>query len=272
MIEYFEINSTPIKLSEVRDFRVVQREMVMRPVFREVDSSVAKFFTGKSYKFEAMEPYGVIIGENSNDAATAKFNPLDMVDSVVKDVMRPVNAVVDSIGDVLNIKTIKYKKYKIRLLSDRIEETYLADIPAQVITKDQRLIDVYRNSPEHKELGEKTTSAIELVQALQIVFNNKKREMYFYGVGFHPINVSAVYEQLKIAMLSYRESVKQLEERKEQETSKGLFGIPGIKMPKIELPTISIQIGKQKTTNQIDVPLLSEQGEKQDNAEKTDGK
>ncbi len=251
MIEYFEINSTPIKLSEVRDFRVVQRDMVMRPVFREVDSSVAKFFTGKRFHFEAMEPYGVIIDGNGNDAATAKFKPLELVDSVVKDVMRPVNAVVDSIGDVLNIKTIKYIKYKIRLLSDRIEETYLADIPAQVLTKDHRLIDVYRNSPEHKELGEKTTSAIELVQALQIVFNDNKQEMYFYGVGFHPINVSAVYEQLKIAMYSYCESVKQLEERKKQEASKGLFGIPSIRMPKIELPSISFQIGKQKIRDRL---------------------
>ena len=242
MIEYFEINSTPIKLSEVKECRVVQREMVMRPVFREIDSSMTKFFTGKNYRFEAMDPYGVIVGGTANEASTPQFRPLEMVDSVVKDVMRPFNAAVDTLGDVLNVKTIKHKKYRIRLLSDRIEDVYLLDIPAQVITKDNRIIDVYRSSPEYKELGEKTTSAVELVQAVQILFNNKKKDMLFYGVGFHPINVIDMYAKLNMAITAYREEIQQ----QKADTPKGLLGIPNLKLPKIGLPSISIQIGKPK--------------------------
>ena len=111
------------------------------------------------------------------------------------------------------------------------------------------MIDVYQNSPEHKELGEQTTSAVELVQALHIVFNNKRGDMYFYGVGFHPINVAEVYDQLKWAVLSYQQKVIQLEEKQKHEATKGPFGISNLKLPKIEPPSIRIQIGRPRNSD-----------------------
>ena len=35
MMEYFDIFGTPIPLGEIKDFRIVQREYIYRPVYEE---------------------------------------------------------------------------------------------------------------------------------------------------------------------------------------------------------------------------------------------
>ena len=237
MIDFFEINHTPLKLSEIKDYRIVEKEMIMRPVFKEI----GRLF-GPKYQFEAMEPYAVILDERGNGASLTDFRPLDLVDSVVKDVMRPINAVVDTVGDKLNIKTLKYKEYKCKLLSGRVTKLYLLDVPARMKTKDGRTFDVYKDTPEYRELGEKTTSAVQLVQTLQIVFNTKQEDMLFFGEGVQPINILDTYNNLKIAVLTYQAYIKQEKEQQRLASQrKGFLGIPHI-----ELPKINISFGKQE--------------------------
>ena len=247
MIDFFEINHTPLKLSEIKDYRIVEKEMIMRPVFREV----GKRF-GPKYRFEAMEPYAIIIDEKANRASTTDFNPLELMDSIVKDVMRPINAVVDAVGDKLNIKSLKYKEYTCKLLSGRVAKLYLMDVPARLITKDGRALDVYKDTPEQRELGEKTTSAVQFIQTLQIVFNTKREDMLFFGEGVQPINVIDAYNSLKMAVLAYQEHIKQEKEQQRLASqNRGFLGIPHIEMPKI-----SISFGKPKQkTNSNDAAL-----------------
>lgn len=247
MIDFFEINHTPLKLSEIKDYRIVEKEMIMRPVFREV----AKLF-GSKYEFEAMEPYAIILDEKGNGAALTDFKPFELVDAVVKDVFRPVNAVIDTVGDKLNVKTLKYKEYKCKLLSGRVTKLYLLDVPARMISKDGRAYDVYKDTPEHRELGEKTTSAVQLVKTLQITFNTKCEDMLFFGEGVQPINVLDTYNDLKMAVLSYQAYIKQEKEQQRlANQSKGFLGLPHI-----ELPKVSISFGKPKQVTSNDNTIV----------------
>lgn len=219
MEDFFEINHNPMKLSEIKDYRVVEKEMIMRPVFKE---SVTLF--GVKYRFEAMEPYAVIIDEKGNEASMKSFKPMERIDYIVKDAMRPVNAVIDTIGDKLNIKTLKYKEYTCRLFSGRIAKMYLADVPVRLMTRDGRAIDIYKDTPEHQELGQNTSSAVQLVPALQITFKTKRDDMLFFGVGVQPIDVSGTYESLKNALTAYQASLPKEDKKKSlADRAKGFF-------------------------------------------------
>ena len=238
MIEYLEINHIPLKLSEIKDFRIVEKEMILRPVFKEVP----KLF-GSKYEFITMEPYGMIIDEKGNGAALSSFKPVELLDAAIKDVLRLPNAIVDTIGDKLNMKTLKYKEYKCRLQSGRIASLYLLDIPAKAISKDGRSFDIYKDTPEYKDLGDTITPSVQFIQTLQIVFNTKQDDLFFFGEGIQPINIIETYNTIKDALTAYREyNKRQIEENK----SKGFLGLPQIKLPKI---SISIQMPEQKTSH-----------------------
>lgn len=231
MLDFFEINHTPLRISEIKDFRIVEKEMIMRPVFKE-----APRLFGSKYKFVAMEPYAVIIDENSNGASLTSFKPKELLDSVVKDVFRPVNAVVDTIGDKLNVKTLKYKEYKCRLLSGRITKLYLLDVPARMIDKEGRAFDIYKDTPEYKELGQNTTAAVQLIQTLQIMFKTKKEDIFFFGEGVQPVNVLDTYNGLKTAFTAYQAYLEsEKEQQKLNRQGKTLLGIPHIELPKINI-------------------------------------
>lgn len=60
MKEYFDIFGTEIKLSEIKEFRIVQKEYIYRPTYVEEEKSLKNALTGKRIKFFGMQQSTVV--------------------------------------------------------------------------------------------------------------------------------------------------------------------------------------------------------------------
>ena len=107
-MEYFDIFGTPIPVGEIKDFRIVQREYIYRPVYEEytmVEKSFMKQKTVKKYRYVCMAPYASIVDESdrrwlfSGKGDTLKEN-------IGAEIL---NDIRETIGDKLKIKAIKGK-------------------------------------------------------------------------------------------------------------------------------------------------------------------
>ena len=109
MKQYFEIYGNRIRLDEIKDFRVIQREYIYRPSYKEKPNSLMKTFSSKKYEFATMIPYAAIIDEEEYKSALGKHKPKGFVEAVGKDVFMNT---ADVLGSKLRIKRMRSKKYK----------------------------------------------------------------------------------------------------------------------------------------------------------------
>ena len=222
----------------------------MRPVFQEVSG-----FLGSRYKRIGNEPYGIIVGEKGNGAALSGFNPVTVVDAAVKDIFRPFNAIIDTVGDKLNVKTLKHKEYACRLSSGRITKVYLENVPAVLITKDNERKDVYKDTPLQREIREDVAPYIANAKVLQIQFNLKREDLLVYEIEDRSVSVEDMGRELKMAVLSYQAYLQQ-EKQKLGSKKKGLLNLP-----RIELPEISIRFGNPRQETRA-LPDSQNEGDK----------
>lgn len=68
MSDYFEIFGTIIKYAEIKDFRVIQREYIYRPTYKE---EVKGVFKTKKITFASMQPYAAIIDEKGRKSSVS---------------------------------------------------------------------------------------------------------------------------------------------------------------------------------------------------------
>lgn len=218
----YEICGTQIPVSTIKEFRLTQKEYIYRPVYREADKSLLNVFSGKKYAFLSMQPYAAIFDETTHKSALKEFKARNLKESFGKEV---AEGVVTSLADKLNIKTLKYQKYKCINLAGRVFTTYLVDVPAVLLRLDGKVSDVRKDDELYTLLGEPISPTIEFVPALEII---GERSYCFYGNGIQVDNIAADYERLKEVMMQYNLSKAQLQAPK----SKVLLPhIPQIKLP-----------------------------------------
>lgn len=220
MADYFDIFGTPIKFSEIKDFRIVQKEYIYRPIYREAEKSFANALLRKKYEFGGMQPYAAIFDESSHKSAIASYKAKNFKESIGKDL---AEGALTTIGDKLNIKALRAKKYKCVNQAGRIFTTYMEDIPALLVRMDGKASDVQKNDELYTLLGEPIAPAINIVHALVI---HADEEYIFYGNGIQIEDIGAEYERLKYEMNVYNES-------KIKEKTGSKFALP--KIPKIAL-------------------------------------
>lgn len=220
MKEYFDIFGTEIKVSEIKEFRIVQKEYIYRPTYVEEEKSLKNALTGKRIKFFGMQPYAAIDGGGKNQLATSEYKAKDFKESVGKDL---VEGVITSIGDKFNIKTIKSVKYQCVNQAGRRFTTYLEDVPALLMRVDGKASDIRKDDELYFKLGEPIAPAINIVPAL--VIRTKEQDFIFYGNGIQLQDIQADYVRLKTTMDEFRET-KQSEKK-----SLSSF-IPKINLPK----------------------------------------
>lgn len=218
----YEICGTQIPVSTIKEFRLVQKEYIYRPVYREAEKSLANMFSGKKYVFLTMQPYAAIFDETKHKSSLREYKAKNFKESLGKEV---AEGVVTSIADKLNIKTIKYQKYKCINLAGRIFTTYLVDIPAVLLRLDGKVSDVQKDDELYRLLGEPISPTIEFVPALEIIGN---RNYCFYGNGIQLENVSDDYERLKEKMAQFQYSKVQLQAPKSKIS---LPHLPQMKLP-----------------------------------------
>lgn len=215
-----EICGTHIAFSDIRDYRIVQREYIYRPVYKEKRSLLMKFLSSSNYEFSNMLPYAAIIDENEykhaikqnktnligestiKNIAAGVFSSVAeayfMKESVIKDV---TSGVISTVMDKIPFKKNKHEKYYCINTSGRVFTTNLNEIPAVVVRNDGKVSDVYMNKDSFQLLGEKFSPTILTVPALLIV---AKQSYMFFGNGIQLDNIEDVYNNLRLYMTSHR--------------------------------------------------------------------
>lgn len=204
MDEYFEIYGNLIKFSEIKEYKIVQREFIYRPNYIEAEKTLLNSIAGKKYQFAGMQPYAAIIGESGHKSSIEEYKTKNFKESVGKEL---IQGAITTIGDKFNIKAFRAKKYVCVNQSGRRFTTYLEDIPALVMRQDGKATDVYQNDKLYPLLGESIAPAINLVHALLI---RARDEYIFYGNGIQIDDVSTEYERLKQEISLYQEEKEKM--------------------------------------------------------------
>lgn len=199
MDTYFEIFGTLIPMRDITFFRLVQREYIYRPLFREVDQTFLGL-SKKKYEFAEMIPYAAILGDAEYTLATKKVKTTKVKDNIMKDV---AVGIISQAASTFNIKELKYKKYKCINTAGRTFECFLKDVPAVMIRHDGKMSDVYKNDALFQALGESIAPVICIVPALQIKTKTNKNYL-FYGNGIQLVDAVSEYERLKSELSIYR--------------------------------------------------------------------
>ena len=241
MSEYFEIFGTLIRYSEIKDFRIIQREYIYRPTYCEEIKGV---FKARKITFTGMQPYAAIIGENGSKSNVAGIEVSNLKQAAGKDFLEDIRT---TIGDKFNIKAIRSRKFTCVNQTGRVFTTYLEDVPALLGREDGKFSDVKKNDELYASLGEPIAPAINIVPALWIKANE---EYVFYGNGIQLENVVEEFHRLKLGM----ESCGYMEQLEDKGKGKpGLFGkisktvsLPKRKQPLLEERQPSDEITKLK--------------------------
>lgn len=207
------IAGASISLSAIRDFRIVQREYIYRPCYREKKSSIKRIFSSCSYEFYSTLPYAAVVTESEYksinrksmyvgdsavealnaakdlmETASAILSGTSPADIIANSTIGAVTGLVDKIGSL-----VASEKYYCVFPSGRTTTTSLSAIPPILTRLDGRTFE-----PEKKELktllpNENTNAMIVNIPALMIKTNVT---FLFYGNGLQLANVEQVYNQL----------------------------------------------------------------------------
>ena len=203
MEEYIYINGTEIKICDIKEFALVQREYIYRPSYVEAEKSIKNSLFGKKYHFVEMQPYAAIFDENKKDMAISQYNAKDFKESIGKDFFE---GVLTKVGEKFDLKTIRSKKYKCVNQAGRVFSVYLEDVPAQLTKADGNVCDVRKNDPLYYSLGEPIAPSVRFVKTL--IVKTKQQKYVFYGEGIQIEKIEEEYEKLKEAVIKYRENKK----------------------------------------------------------------
>ncbi len=210
MVDYFEICGTPIKLSDIKSYRIVQREYIYRPTYVENEKTFLS--RNRKYSFFKMQPYAAIVDENKKHSSLDQYKAKDFKESLGKDL---VEGVITTIGDKFHIKAINSKKYVCVNQAGRRFTTYLEDVPALLMRLDGKASDIHKNDQLFPLLGEPIAPAINIVSALQII---AKETYIFYGNDIQLNDIKSEYERLKFQLNEYN---KENESKKIRNKLKG---------------------------------------------------
>lgn len=200
MNAFFDIFGTPIPFKEIREFRVVQREYIYRPVYEEhtiIEKSFLKQQTTKQYRYVTMAPYAAIVDESDRRwIFSGKGNNLK--ENIGAELL---NDIRETVGDKLNIKAIKGKRYLCMNQTGRTFQVYLDEIPVLVRMEDGRPVEIDKDNPLFLALGETVVPAVNIVPALLI----KAKENYiFWGNGIQLNNIEQEYKRLQLEMSEFK--------------------------------------------------------------------
>lgn len=225
MQDSFEIFGTLIKYDDIKDFRVVQKEYIYRPTYKE---SAKKLFGSVKYEFAGMKPYAAIKDEKGRKSSTSSHKPLDIKESIGKDVFEDVRT---TIGDRFNIKAIRAKKYTCVNQTGREFTTYLEDIPALLVRGDGKFSDVMKHDELYRFLGEPIAPAVNIIPALVI---KAKEDFIFYGSGIQIEDVGNEFQRLKQELEIYKEWKDEQKSQKKLVNKLPIFKLSGKKQAQLE--------------------------------------
>ncbi|MCQ2406425.1 MAG: hypothetical protein MJ067_04345 [Oscillospiraceae bacterium] len=201
MNAYFDIFGTPIPFKEIKEFRLVQREYIYRPVYEEYTVLEKSFLTKtitRKYRYVTMAPYAAIVDE-SDRRWIFSGKGKDFKENIGVEL---INDLRETVGDKLKIKAIKGKRYLCMNQTGRTFQVYLDEIPVLVQMEDGRPIEIDKDNPLFMALGEANVPAIDIVPALLI---KAKEDYIFWGNGIQLKDIESEYRRLQIEMTEFKQ-------------------------------------------------------------------
>lgn len=217
MEQILDICGTRIPYSEIREFRLVYREYIYRPSYRE-QAGVMKKHANTKYVFYQMLPFAaVLIADDKHyKLASRQAYAKTVKESIIKDV---------AVMTLSRIKSrVERRQYHCQNIAGRFFTVFLDDVPALLIRNDGKMSDVYKNDSLYPLLGEPIAPAVMNVPTLKITTKNE--EYLFYGNGIQLQDVQAAYAEIGARMDSIAALKETRENRSILSSVKRLF-LPG---------------------------------------------
>ena len=217
MEQILDICGTRIPYSEIKEFRIVHREYIYRPSYREQTGMLRKNGRTK-YEFCQMIPFAAVLvaDDKHYKLASRQAYAKSIKDSIIKDV---------AVMTLSRLKSrVERRQYHCQNISGRFFTVFLDDIPALLIRNDGKVSDVYKNDSLFPLLGEPIAPAVMTVPTLKIVTKNE--DFLFYGNGIQLQDVQAAYTEIGARMDSIAE-LKETRENKSILSSVKHFFLPG---------------------------------------------
>ena len=231
-----------IQLEDVIGFSMDRKNYMFIPCFREVAELVTtRSFFGKEntstnvrYVFEKHIPYGVVLGDKETpwpgEAYAYKTAGEIIGLDLFKGVKKAAGDAAHLAARAMKINTSINQKYRILVDGRDLKECRYDELPAKLICRDGRKMDVYKDSEIYNLLGQDITPYEEPVPVLE-VYVGKNKKYIFFGNGIDVDNVEEPYQALLTAYNYLHEDKKE----------KQKLASPKIALPKFDLGSIKIQ-------------------------------
>ena len=241
MGQLIDLCGTPIQLDKVKAFRLVKKDCLYIPAYREVAEQSFSLFARigasnkKKFQFVDHVPYGILLDEKEKPSLgsyeiksfgeAATFHILENAEKVLG------NA-ASLAADVLRIDTSGIKEYRVLTQGRRVEKIKTKNIPAKVKFLSGKVSDVYKNDSIYEFLGEPIGHTVKSVPALVVAL--EKTQYVFFGGGFDLEDAEGVYHSL---FDRYNQFLI------DKEKSKRVPALPkvSLNLPKLNMPTIKLQ-------------------------------
>ena len=253
MSQLIDLCGMPIKMEQIKDFRLVKRECLFYPAYQEMKEQIFSQFARfgaerkKKFKFLKMVPFGMLLSEKEkpiNGGYEVKAFKEAVAFNILSGVGKAVGNVANLAADALRIDTFGNKEFRVRVQGGRLINIKLRDIPAKVMFLSGKVSDVYKNDPIYDYLGEPIAPTIAVVPALVVTLD--KSTNVFLGGGIDIDDAEATYHQLF-------EAYKQFQEVEPEKKSTVALPRININLPKLSMPSIKFQspfvIGKKGVDN-----------------------
>lgn len=222
MLEYFDIFGTPIPFSEIKDFRVLQREYIFRPKYEEVIQTEKSLFrtsvTKRCFRYVGMEPYAAIIDESDRRWIFSGKSYKEHIGAEL------LNDVRETVGEKFKLKAIKGKRYHCMNQTGRKFQIYLDEVPVLIRMSDGRPVEVNKDTALFAELGEAVLPAINIVPVLLI---QAKENYLFWGNGIQIADIESEYRRLIYEITEYKQNIG-IETKARKAIEKKNFPMPNI--------------------------------------------
>ncbi len=183
MENIIKIGNTYIKLSSIKEYHIVNREFIYRPMYKEI-SEPGFFSAVTKYEFIGMEPYAAIFYESEKNYYIGNEKVKNPKDIKKKNMFKKIIA-EDEIS-CINV-------------TGRIFYTNLNEIPVLII-KDHSEEESHNFRKNHNFLKTPLKGKLESIPALYIKANH---EYIFYGNGIHLEDVEKSYEDLHKQLITF---------------------------------------------------------------------
>lgn len=226
-VTVFDVKGTRIPYADIRDYGIVKKEYIYRPVYKEKQASLAKMMSVKKYEFLVMTPYAAIISQAEYDKLTKKKDNKWKLEPEVSPIAKEVeaivpiaaaavkaiatggnvlldiatNAVVPVVGGSLEQASLRSKeKYFCINQAGRVFTTTLAAIPPVLVFFNGQIADA-DGIKSKITVPSSQAPTIKQVDCLAII--TKSEQYTFYGDSIDIPNAQVEYDRLKSEMDTY---------------------------------------------------------------------